>query len=155
MNTRVKGRKFEKREEAVWKEFGWETELVRVEARFIGKGRVVAAYRDFFGRYDLIVASPKVGITIFIQVSTESPTASHKNPGPMGFDPPRRGMMRGEDDGIVPVDSIMRGILDMRYAFAGVYELFVQYKREGRGPYKPNRTWWVRTFKAIQFSGRS
>ncbi len=36
MNTRVKGRKFEKREEAVWKEFGWKTELVRPEARFIG-----------------------------------------------------------------------------------------------------------------------
>ncbi len=131
MNTRAKGRKFEKREEAVWKECGWETELVRPEARFIGPGKFVTAYRDFFKRYDLIVTSPRAGVTLMIQISTEPPS-SHKDPGPMGFPIPFRfGSLESPS-----VEEIMENPTS-----AGTFEVFVQYKRQGRG-YEATRTWW-------------
>ena len=136
MNTRAKGRKFEKREEKVWIAAGWETELVRPEARFIGPGRSVVAYRDFFGgRYDLIVTSPRVGITLMIQVSTKPPS-SHADPGPLGFLPLRDG---GRD---VPVDEVM-DISWPSLMWRGTYEVFVQYKKIGRA-YRPFRTWWYK-----------
>jgi len=141
LNTRAKGRKFEKQEEKAWAAMGWETELIRPEARFIGPGKAVVSYRDFFHRYDLLVTSPKARITIFIQVSTESPTSSHKNPGPLGFSPP---VDAGYDE--IPVDEVM----DLKlhgWLPPGTFEAFVQYKRDGRGPYKPTRTWWMRTLK--------
>jgi hypothetical protein len=135
MNTRAKGRKFEKREEKIWLDAGWEVELVRPEARFIGPGKAVTAYRDFFGRYDLITTSPRVGITVMNQVSTEPPS-SHKDPGPMGFLPLRIG---GRD---VPVDEL----LDISWPslmHRGTYEIYTHYKKVGRS-YVPVRTWWKR-----------
>lgn len=138
MNTRAKGRKFEKREEAVWKAAGWETELIRPEARFIGPGRAVVAYRDFFdGRYDLIVTSPRVGITLLIQVSTE-PASSHKEPGPMGFRLPQRG------SGQVPVDEVLKMLDWPDLTWRGTYEVYVRYTRKGRAPYEATREWWTR-----------
>ena len=139
MNTRQKGRKFELQEEKVWKAAGWETELVRPEARFIGPGKFVTAYRDFFGgRYDLLALWPEGKIMFLIQISTESPS-SHADPGPFGLaDPP------------VPVDFILAlpasGLALSRMVdreLSGVYEAYVQYIRAGRG-YVARRTWWVR-----------
>lgn len=134
MNTRQKGRKFEKQEEKVWKAAGWETELVRPEARFIGPGKFVTAYRDFFGgRYDLLALWPEGNIMCLVQVSTKPPS-SHSDPGPFGLaEPP------------VPVDFVLalplKKIADGE--LTGVYEAYVQYLRAGRG-YVARRIWWVR-----------
>lgn len=135
MNTRKKGRKFEKQEEKVWKAAGWETELVRPEARFIGPGKFVTAYRDFFGRYDLLAIWPSGGVMCLVQVSTEYPS-SHSDPGPFGLvEPP------------VPVGVVMTQPLGkpgkVGAEFAGVYEVYVQYIRAGRS-YVARRTWWTR-----------
>lgn len=146
MNTRAKGRKFEKEEETFWASKGWETELVRPEARFIGPGKFVTAYRDFFGRYDLIAASPKDGIVCLIQVSTEPPS-SHKTPGPLGFMKPAWGK-----DGLdyMPIDVIVTLPMEKTtwqktiwQGFSGVYEIYVRYIRDGRS-YVAQRTWWER-----------
>jgi len=138
MNTRAKGRKFEKREDAVWKECGWETELVRVEARFIGPGKMVAAYRDFYGRYDIMALWPKGDIICLIQVSSEPPS-SHADPGPFGFKPPRNGVNE------VPVNVILTGPMGGRFkAFEGIYEIYSHYVRDGNGPYEARRQWWKR-----------
>jgi len=134
VNTRKKGRKFEKREAKVWQEAGWEIELVRPETWFIGPGKVITAYRDFFGRYDIIAVS-KVGIVIFIQVSTE-PVSSHVRPGPMGFIQPRWSAALDS----VPVDHIM--INNHTDLWAGVYEAYVRYRKRGRS-YVAERTWWT------------
>ena len=136
MNTRAKGRKFEKREDAVWQECGWETELVRPESRWIGPGKVVAAYRDFFRRYDIIALWPKGKIAVFIQVSTEPPS-SHTDPGPFGLPPLTHG-------GLVPVNVILTAPGGGPFkAFEGVFEVYVRYVRKGRG-YEAQRQWWKR-----------
>lgn len=135
MNTRKKGRKFEKQEEKVWKAAGWETELVRPEARFIGPGKFVTAYRDFFGgRYDLLALWPPGRVICLVQVSTESPS-SHSDPGPFGL-----------ADLPVPVDVLLTLPPVIRPALAGVYEVYSQYIRGGRGyrGYVARRTWWTR-----------
>ncbi len=137
LNKRAKGRRFEKLEEAAWKASGWETQLTWPEARFIGPGRAVSAYRDFFGKYDLIVASPRADIVIMIQVSTE-PVSSHKDPGPMGFGPPRNGYS------VVPVEEIMRIHQWPHSTFRGVYEAYTRYVRFKRGPYVAVRAWWTK-----------
>ena len=136
MNTRAKGRKFEKREEAVWKEYGWETELVRPEARFIGPGKAVTAYRDFYGRYDIMALWPEGNIMCLVQVSS-GPPSTHADPGPFGFKPPSQGGIE------VPVNLILVGPKGGPFkSFEGIYEVYAQYARHGAGPYEAQRQWW-------------
>ena len=134
MNTRAKGRKFEKREDAIWKASGWETELVRPEARFIGPGKAVTAYRDFYGRYDIMALWPKGNIMCLIQVST-GPPSTHAVPGPFGFSPPKE----------TPVDMVLTlPIMGVPYKpVKGIFEIYVRYVRDGNGPYRAERTWWT------------
>ena len=140
MNTRAKGRKFEKLEEAAWRAFGWETELVRPEARFIGPGKAVVAYRDFFNRYDLIAAWPKASTVVFIQVSTE-PVSSHKDPGPLGFPP----LLLGAAIRTCPVEVLLTAPKGTTkpLLYSGVYEVYTRWVKLKR-TYVPVRGWWVK-----------
>lgn len=132
MNTRKKGRKFEKIEAKAWVTLGWEVELVRPEARFIGPGRVVTAYRDFFGgRYDFIAVHKEARMAVLAQVSTEPPS-SHRDPGPMGL----RSLFP------LLVEDIMMGEVAESGVYAGVYEVYVRYVKSGR-KWEPRRTWWA------------
>ena len=142
MNTRAKGRRFERFEAKQWESLGWEVE-VRHPSKFVGPGHPV--FCDYFDRYDVIAVLPKVRVVCFIQVSTEPPS-SHKNPGPMGLRPPFRfgslespsveELMMYESPSVEEV--MMYGAHE-----PGVYEVYARYAKNGR-KYEPRRIWWIR-----------
>jgi hypothetical protein len=126
----------EKREEVAWRELGWHTDLVRLGGIRITNLKVpIRAYRDFFGKYDLLAAWPQRGILVLVQVSAQPP-GSHGRP--LGFKPP---MVDGES---IAVETVMAGPVDRTSPVTppGVYEVYAHWKKV-KNRWQVNRKWWV------------